>query len=197
MDSYFIESITGDTRFYNSFIQNISITDELLTVEVRSEIENSYYKLLYASIITYMETYLSDAFIATLFRDKKFMRQFVENNPDFLQRKLTLSEIYKRSDGLEDEIKKYLIDIIWHNLAKIKQMYKKTFNIDFPDELGELYGAVITRHDIVHRNGRTLEGQKVIINKNKIEQLIIRTKNMIDFIDRQIVALETTPISEF
>ena len=114
-----------------------------------------------------------------------------------MQRKLTLSEIYKRSDGLEDEIKKYLIDIIWHNLAKIKQMYKKTFNIDFPDELGELYGAVITRHDIVHRNGRTLEGQKVIINKNKIEQLIIRTKNMIDFIDRQIVALETTPISEF
>lgn len=58
------------------------------------------------------------------------------------------------------------------------RMYSGTFKIDFPD-ISELSKYISMRHDLVHRNGMTKEGETVIINKevltdlsNKVEVLV-------------------------
>ena len=50
-------------------------------------------------------------------------------------------------------------------------MYSTTFKIDFPD-ISELSKCVITRHNLVHRNGRTKEGIPVNIDKFQVSELI-------------------------
>ena len=50
-------------------------------------------------------------------------------------------------------------------------MYVATFDIEFPD-IAELSKFVTSRHDLVHRNGKTKEGNEVIVTPEMITELI-------------------------
>jgi hypothetical protein len=49
-------------------------------------------------------------------------------------------------------------------------MYRATFLIDFPD-ISNLSKAVVKRHDLVHRNGKTKEGDIINVSSEEIELL--------------------------
>ncbi|MBC8431645.1 MAG: hypothetical protein H8D96_06965 [Desulfobacterales bacterium] len=53
-------------------------------------------------------------------------------NQDFSERKFALNEIFERIDNIEKDVKTYLLELIWHNLAKVQRMYLSGLNIDFP-----------------------------------------------------------------
>ena len=65
-------------------------------------------------------------------------------------------------------------------------MYRDTFNINFSN-FSEIYQAVLVRHNLVHRNGFTKEGDQVIINKKEINQLISNVKS---FVRKLVTELE-------
>jgi hypothetical protein len=88
-------------------------------------------------------------------------------------------------DDLEEEIRNYLLDLIWHNLEKIKPMYKFTLGIDFPNDLKPLFQAIVIRHDIVHRNGKTKEGKESQLSRADVEQLLTDIPHFSQFIDKQ------------
>ena len=46
--------------------------------------------------------------------------------------------------------------------------------------------AVKIRHDIVHRNGRTQEGEECYIRKNDVEEIWRRVTNFIEEINKQL-----------
>ena len=183
-DKYLYEVISSNTQFFNTFKENIENINELLNVSVALEAEQQYYMLLYVNIIIALETYLSDAFINTLFKKREFIRTFIEKNPDFQSQKLSLSEIFVKLDTIERDIKNYLVDILWHNLSK--DMYYDTFNISFPDDLASVYRAIAKRHDIVHRNGKTKEGKIQKITKEEILSLNEKVSKFVEHIDEQL-----------
>lgn len=182
--------IDENTQYHQIYLNNISNIEKLLNIEVQDlEAQAALYRMLFSNIITAMETYLSDAFINTTMSSSIFIRKFVESDPEFKKRKLNLSEIFTTHDSIEETIKDYLLDIIYHNLHKVKKMYEFTLNVSFPDSLKDIQKAIVIRHDIVHRNGKSKkEGHddKFNIDENLIKKYIEIVNNFIEHIDTQM-----------
>lgn len=130
-------------------------------------------------MITALESYLSDAFITTIRNESAAMRKFVEKNPEFQKEKCPLSEIYRQMEGLRKKVLGYLVDMSWHNLPKVKEMFKEALGIDFPQNLKEVYTAITVRHDIVHRNGKTKDGKEHLISVEDIGELLRRVESFV------------------
>lgn len=126
---------------------------------------------MFIGIIGTMETFLADVFINLTFDNEKYFRNFIETHPEFRKRKFELKEIFEQSDKLKETAKKVMLDTIYHNLPTVREMYRNTFEIDFP-EIKEAYEYVLNRHDLVHRNGKTKEGQIVVTDEKAIDNLI-------------------------
>lgn len=185
-DDYLFETIEENTEFHSTFQQSATNTLALLELEVDKPLEQSLLKLLYVNVITAIETYLSDALMNTVLKNPTLIRRFVETNPKFGERKLSLNKIYERMDSLIDEVKAYLLELQYHNLAKIKAIYKSVLDINFPDDLAILFKAVLTRHDIIHRSGKTKEGSSIELNKGNVIKLIEVANSFVDDIDAQL-----------
>ncbi|MNG18687.1 hypothetical protein D3C84_1027750 [compost metagenome] len=67
-------------------------------------------------------------------------------------------------------------------------LYEKVLLCSFPkDKVAQLTKSVETRHDIVHRNGKTTEGSIINIAKEDVENLITLVSDVVSHIDKQIL----------
>lgn len=185
-DQGVVDDIAEITSFHANFQLAISDIHELLETNVSATAEKALRRLLYVNVITAMETYLSDAFISTVVPDPKLMRRFVEINPPFRERKIKLSDVFKQMDRIEKLTKSDLRDIVWHNLKRVQPLYKGTLETSFPDDLEAIYKAVGVRHDLVHRNGKTKEGEEINISGEAITALIEKVEQFVTHIDAQL-----------
>lgn len=182
-DDYYYDVISANTEFHGTLTENLNNVRKLLNADLPGDLSNLLNMMLFVNVITALETFLSDAFIGTVIGNDQLMRKFVSSNIDFSEKKLTLNEIFDRMDNIEKEVRKYLVDLIWHNLAKVINIYKSTMDIDFPPDIKNLYKAIAKRHDIVHRSGKTKDGEQIIISRNEIEELMQDVRTFADYID--------------
>jgi len=189
-DDYYYSVISFNIEFHETFLKSLEKVEALIHVELEQELQQHLLRLLRVSVITALETFLADAFINTILADQSLLRKFVEESPYFEKRKFTLSEIFARMDNLEDEVRNYLLNLIWHNLEKIKPMYKSTLNIKFPEDLKNLFKAIVIRHDIVHRNGKTKDGKEILLAKDDVQALLEDARQFIAHIDNQFAPVD-------
>jgi hypothetical protein len=181
------EAIIENNEYSKNFYQEIKNISSLLTLDISSShIKETLYRQIYISVISTLETYLSSAFINRTFESKEYFQRFVYTHPEFKNRKFELSEIFDKYDEIENIAQKVMLDTIYHNLPIVRNMYRDTFNISFPD-FSEIYKGVLTRHDLVHRNGFTKEGEPVEMNKGTINELINNVKS---FVRKLVTELE-------
>jgi hypothetical protein len=185
-DDYFVEDIADITEYYENFTGAILDIEKLLGAEVDGSVKNNLYRLLFVNVITSLETYLSDAFINIVANNAKLMRRFVETTPEFQSQKVPLSEVYKAMEGIERKARGYLADVVWHHLERVKPMYRETLGIEFSGETGPLFRAILTRHDIVHRNGKTKEGNEILVTADDVSNLIQAVEEFVQHIDGQV-----------
>ncbi|MEH2280439.1 MAG: HEPN domain-containing protein [Nostoc sp.] len=199
-DEYYSSIILSNTDFHKTFQKDLEKIEALLNAEVtankleplhqmrtldKDEVQQYLFRLLYINVITALETFLSDAFINTVLKDRVLIRKFVESNPDFAKHKFSLKELFFKLDKIDEEVKKYLSSQLWHNLKKVKPMYKDTFNIEFPKDLKELFKAIEKRHHFVHRNGKSKNGEEITLTQKNIEELVVEARKLVDHIDKQ------------
>lgn len=144
--------------------------DTVLGTDANARISDLVLQMVHGSMIAALEAFLADTMTYWLKAEKKVLRDFVSRNKDFKKRSLTLDQVFERFDQLETEVGVYLQDQMWHRLDKIKPMLIASLGIAVP-EIGDLMKAVLVRHDIVHRAGRTRDGQLVSITFGDVEQL--------------------------
>jgi hypothetical protein len=171
-DDYLLDFVGTPEDSFKSFSEAIENLKEMLKIELKQVQKQFFFKMIYVNIITVLETYLSEFFIGQLERNEYSFRKFVENNPDFKKEKISLSDIFKKQESLEEYVKKYLVDFTWHNLPKLRPMFKTTLDIDFPNSIGNLIKATHIRHDLVHRAGKTKDGTPINLSKQDISDLI-------------------------
>lgn len=181
--------IVEGTEFLSNFQVSIENIRELLVQELSATLKDNIYKLLYANVITAMETYLSDAFINTIMNKAVYKRKFVEVNDDFRKEKFSIAEIYTKMETLDELVKKNLIELIYHNLPKVKVLYEMSLDLKFPEDLADIHKAITIRHHIVHRNGKTQDGVSIEVTKEKIEDLLEKVSIFINHIDEQILGI--------
>ncbi|WP_276169105.1 hypothetical protein [Zobellia alginiliquefaciens] len=166
------ETITDNKHFVKKYeidIENLKALTHLKTPD--DTLKSVLNRQIFIGVIGTMETFLADVFINLSFENEKYFRKFVKTHPDFEKRKFELKEIFEQSDNLKETAKKIMLNTIYHNLPTVREMYRNTFEIDFP-KIKETYQYVLMRHDLVHRNGKTKEGKEVITDKKAIIGLI-------------------------
>jgi len=188
----YLSLILSGNEYFQSFNQSIVNIREILEVTVDGTAQTHLFGLLYVSVITAVETYLSDAFINTVLGDSQHLRRFVENNPEFTKKTFSLSEIFSRHESIKDEVKEYLLSQLWHNIAKIKPMYEATLGVKFPKNLSSIFQAINIRHDLVHRNGRDKDGGQIELSREDVEVLIANASEFINHINKQLDSNDET-----
>ncbi len=184
-------SIAENTQFHSNFISSINNTKRLIKIPIDDPNAKAHLNMmLYVSAVTAMETYLSDAIIQTILSDRSLIRQFVENFPAYTisrnTERFSLGELFKKYDKIESIVAKDLLNVIYHNISVVKEMYESVFDIKFPKDLKDIFAAVAVRHDIVHRNGRKRGGGQSdvhLILDSDIRDLIVKIEQFIKEID--------------
>lgn len=183
---YEYESISENDRHFEKF--NSEINNLVLLSKIETEtpkLKNILLRQVFIGIIGSLETFLSEVFIVLTLSNRKYLENFVKTFPEFQKTKFALSEIFIQHDKISETAKKAMIDIIYHNLVIVKNMYNSTFEINFP-EIGEVNKFIIKRHDLVHRNGKTKDGEKLGINNVEIESMVIIIKTFVNEISSEL-----------
>ena len=170
------------------------LTDVVALVRADVKIPNisTLHNMAYAQVVTAVEAYLSGIFIRTVVNSMPHMRKLVETDPEFAKRKFCLKEIFTEWESLKIVVARYLHDLIFHDLKKIKPMFKDVLDIDFGD-IGWLYKAVLLRHDCVHRNGVDKAGKLTGIGQQEIESLVRECIKLIVMVDKEVGELFVPP----
>ena len=189
LDEYYeeqIDAIIHSSNFINHFNKEITNLKQLNEVDLENDkLQETLRRQIFSGSITCLEDYLSTTLIQEVLNNEKNFKKFVKTFRDIKNRKFDLSEIYDKLDKIRDIVKKELVDVIYHDLPKVKGMYHDTLEIDFPD-IEELMSAIKTRHDMVHRNGKNKEGKKIKITKDLVVDVIEKVEVFVKEIDEKI-----------
>jgi hypothetical protein len=150
------------------------------------QLRHTFFRMLYSSAITALETYLSDAFVQNVVSDQSRMETLLSTAPEFLDRKYALSDVVDWSKNLNRRVTEYLVGIIWHNPSKVRPMYSTVLGVTFPSDSKSIYQAIAVRHDLVHRNGRSKENHFHRITSVEVDRLLNDVESFVQHIDSQV-----------
>lgn len=187
-----IESAYLNTDYFKTFILNINNLRKLVELPVdEKRLSQPFFRMIYSSTITCLETYLSDAFYHLTISTPELVHKILMTDPEFSERKYSVKELIAwQKDGIK-QVESYLFSIVWHNLAKTQKLYKHVLEIEFPDEMEAIYRAISIRHDLVHRNGKTKSGSFHRLHKNQLLELFDDTHKFVSFLDSQAGSIQT------
>jgi len=168
-------------EIYPTFKDSLKKISELnaLTLDGKEDLQNYMKYMLYANTITALETYLCDRFISLVKSEHKHQKSFVQTFKDFKKEKFTFNEIFNKYDEIETKSIDAMKDVLYHDLAKVSGMYRDTFGIDFPI-FKKVMKSVKIRHDLVHRSGKTKDGDFHDLDESSISEVV---NNCIEFVD--------------
>ena len=170
-DEGLFEAISSNVLARQSLDIAVATIRSLMVVVVPAEVLAAYNRLLFANAITALETYLSDTFINRVLESRELLQTYIDFDPKFRDRKVAYKDVIREAGRVEQEAKAELLDLVWHNLGKVKPMYAQVLTVDVGD-VGTLAEAVQIRHDIVHRNGRKKDGKAIEVTHVQISQLL-------------------------
>lgn len=181
---YFKEEPVSD--YLEEFHQNIRNIKKILSLQVHEqETRRVLDRIMYANVITVMETYLSECFTRLVIENKSFKLKLIELTPEFNTLTFNLRDAYDWLDDIDTNIIEKIQSIVFHNLDKVISMFKNVLGIKFLDDMGDIFRAINNRHDIIHRNGKTKDGNELRITKQDVLGLISKVEELIEHIERQ------------
>lgn len=157
-------------------IDNLSALNSISST--LGELEMTLKRHLFIGAIATMETFLSETFVNLVAGDKEYFKNFILTHPIFEERKFLLKDIFTQYEKLQDTAKEVMLSTLYHNMAVVKNMFQDTFNIKFPD-ISKVSRHVSTRHDLVHRNGKTKKGEVITLDTATIEGTLEDVKSFV------------------
>ncbi len=181
------ESILSEHEVYMTFKSSMKNALKLNETELANDLNlrRQMAYMLYANVITALETYLCDRFISLVQNDKKYLRSFVEGFLDYNEEKFLLSEIFIKYDGIESKAIDSMKSVLYHNLPKVSGMFRDTFGIKFPI-FSEVFKSVLIRHDLVHRAGKTKDGQFHELNSDSVKSVVNLCSGLVEELEAEL-----------
>lgn len=186
-----LEWFIGSKTQIEIFQNQIKSVEKLLEVEVDGETYFSLLVMLHGHVVAATEAYLASTFIHQVTNSEELTRKLVETDPTFSKMKFTLKEIFEKQEGLKLTVATYLKDLIFHDLKKVKPMYKEVLECEFGD-IAWLFQAVSTRHHCVHRAGLDKDGDQVEISIDSIKELVAKSVELTSGIEEKVSKLPDT-----
>lgn len=180
--------IIHSTQQFEEFTEVIQGVVALVETSVPEHAGRTLKNMLYVQTVAAVEAYLSSAFIHAVLNSEELIQKLVESDPELAKQKFSLKEIFTQWEGLRITVGKYLKALIFHDLRKVKPMFRDVLGIDF-SEIAWLFQAVLIRHDCVHRNGLDKDGNRHEITKSQIMELARNSAEFVSQVDQELRCL--------
>jgi len=143
------------------------------------DFQQHLFQILYANIFTSFEAYMVRAFINKLFESNETLELYLSKQKEFKFDNPRLVDLLKGHVHIEQlmekqrkEIKVKLAKASWHDLDEVPTRFH-CIGIDLKLSSSGLYSIIQKRNDIVHRNGRTIDDDVVIITDADLKDAIL------------------------
>lgn len=191
VDAFSVEEIfTEEDDDYENYVFDLTpeqITKVLDEIDSLSSATKGFlYRQLYAGTITSMEAFLSSTLMKEVLSSNETKRKFVENYLPYRDELIPYSSLFAKMEEVESKIRQTLRDLMYHNLGKIKPIYKAVLDIDLGD-IRDIMKAVQIRHDIVHRSGKDTEGNLHNITKDDVIQLVEDVSSLMSRVSTSLI----------
>ncbi|CAM4212224.1 hypothetical protein SAMN06265348_10636 [Pedobacter westerhofensis] len=191
---YEYDAISSSPGLSDNFDLEIEKLRKLNEVDLKNDELNAILKRqIYIGVMGTMETFLSETFVKLALANPVNLEKFVKSNPEFANRKFDLKDVFEAYKNIEQTAKGVMLDTIYHNLPVVREMYRSTFEIGFP-EIKEPIQCVKMRHDLVHRNGKTKDGTAHVLDSDTIDSTIATVRELVGGIVAEIDAKEDLEI---
>jgi hypothetical protein len=173
------------------FMDTYHHTGELLA-EHGGEGAHLLNRMIFAQQVSSLEAYLADTLINTTMDNEKALQHLLASDTDLAKEKFTLAQIVSEPEFVKIKVRSYLRSIVYHNMPKVRALYKVACDIDIFELLGDvrkekLFKAIELRHDCVHRNGRDKDGQRLeVFTKAYVQEIADIMKSLVGDIENKI-----------
>lgn len=165
-------------RFHSGMHEIAGLNRSTTSLNSKRNLE-TLHRLLYANVITTMETFLSDYLVSSVNINKEVLRNLVKNHQELNRRKLTLEDLIVTDRSPSEMVIETLKRETFHNIKTAKVYYEAAFNIDFSPS-DDIIFAVNIRHDIIHRSGKKVGDEHPInISSRQTHKLILDVQTFI------------------
>lgn len=192
-DMYWREEPSEQLRILNSHLNSAG---DLLEINVGQNNAFSLDVMIYGHVVAATEGFLSSVFIKTTTGSEDLIKRLVETDPKFSEMQFSMSQLFKERESIKDTVAVYLQNLIFHDLKKVKPMYKAVLGLDLGD-IGWLFKAVSKRHDCVHRAGYGKDGNQIAFEEDELQVLIQKVRALCESIMVTVTKLEENPSSPF
>lgn len=176
---YWFDTVLGSKQYFKEFESAIAGLKELNQLILNDvNLQQVLWRQIYVGAIGSMEVFLADAFINITLDKPKYLKRFIETHPEFKNRKFEMQHVYQVYENIVETAKKVMYDIVYHDLSKVRNMYKETFHMNFPD-IANASKAVYKRHDLVHRNGKTKSGDKPHLTSDEVSKALLIVESLV------------------
>ncbi|PYD04720.1 hypothetical protein DND90_11630 [Pseudomonas syringae pv. maculicola] len=146
-------------------------------------------KLVLSGLISAMEAYLANTLITLVAEEIDATENLLRKEETLSLQKITLFEAWSENSSVERRVRDYLRDQIYHRLGKVEKLYEIAFNIQIFPSLEirtRLHRTVSLRHDIVHRNGRSVQGEEQDFSSAYVQAMMRDIHDLVMHINNEL-----------
>lgn len=127
-------------------------------------------RLVFGAVIGVLESFLWELSQHWIESNDEALRGCVTKLPAIRDEPMKLGDVFDRHGSIRDHVKGHLQNTVWHRWDKVGAIYKSGLGIALPS-VKVFDAALVKRHDIVHRSGRTKDGDEIDVTSSEIENL--------------------------
>jgi len=166
----------------------------VLTSEMpETDEKNTLSRMIFANGVSILETYLFEVLNYVVFANTTVIERLI-SAPPLKERKLDFKEVYKNPNIVEDQVRRYLSETLYHKLDTVRKLYQVAVGVDiFPDEAlkQQLQEQIKIRHDLVHRNGRNKAQHSLAHSMNLVRNVQKVTARVHAGVKAEMIRLDT------
>lgn len=127
-------------------------------------------KMSYSYAVTLLESFLGDTLKSLISQDDLFLKNAICKFKVLKNVKLT--DLAETDLDVKSLVLKYVSDVLYHNIPNVVEMYEQVLGTKVDIDISKVVKVTKLRHDIVHRNGKTIDGNMNSLNSKDFTQAI-------------------------
>ncbi|EJG1697235.1 hypothetical protein CDB74_RS17470 [Vibrio parahaemolyticus] len=124
--------------------------------------KNQVVKMSYAYAVTLLESFLGDTLKALIAQDEQYLKNALCKLN--VLRNVKLTELAKTDLDVKSLVLRYVGGVLYHNIPNVLEMYEQVLDVKLDIDKSKVVQITMLRHDIVHRNGKSIEGKSISLN---------------------------------
>jgi hypothetical protein len=174
------------SEMHECFNNNIDDLKDLLRNNISLQYEDTYYKMVFAHAVTLLESFLSDTVKSLVVSNKECLANAIINIEELKKKKFSLTEFTNQKDGVIGLVLKELSEILYHNIPKVIKILEAILGCSITVDQKKVCYITSVRHDVVHRNGKTVEGRIIDLDIDTVVQSIENIEQFVLALQLQI-----------